>query len=107
MVSSSLLGYIMSSSVHAPEVAPVQGIEVPFDGIEPERDDPHHLPDSSSTIEKEAELRRRLDLVVSPTWLSRHRRIGLICVITAVIVAAVVGPVVGIKRSQHTRSVLS
>ena len=88
----------MTSSVHAPELAPPQGLEVPFDGIEPDRDDPIHLPDSRSTTEKEA--RAPVNRTVKISRMPRSRWIPRACIVVIAIIAVTVGTIEGVGRSR-------
>ena len=93
----------MGSSTHAPEVVPGQGKEVPFDGIEADRDDPYLVPDSGSANEKEQ--RQPLNGTVQSSRIPQSCWIIMACVAVIVIVGTVVGSVEGIRRHQLHRSV--
>ena len=94
----------MASSIHAPEAVAGQGLEVPFGGIEHDRDLPQHLPESGSIHQKEARLPIIYNVLQKP-WVASHLRVLTIGVIVAgSIIIGAIGGVIGSRVHPHTRS---
>ena len=99
----------MVSSTHAPELAPCPGLEVPYDGVQLDQDDPEHLPNklkTTSIFQKEARTPPDLTYIEGRTWIFSRRWTLLVVVITLIIIAVTVGAVVATRRSHRPRSVV-
>ena len=97
----------MVSSTHAPEVAPYPGLEVPYDGVQLDQEDPERLPDSRSISQKEARPPLNLTHRQDRTWRISRRWIILVVVVIVIVLAAIVGIVFGTKRHRSSRSVVN
>ena len=62
-----------ASSLHLPEVAPDEGLEVPYDGVEADPEAPERLADSASLHQKEARLIRKVVYKPTKWWKPRYR----------------------------------
>ena len=91
---------MVATSLHLPEVAPVEGLEVPYYGVETDPEGPESLPDSTSVHEKESRPAR--EVVQRPKrWLSaRHRRAAIIGLAFLLITAIILGVVFGVRDAR-------
>ena len=97
----------MVSSTHAPEVAPCPGLEVPYDGVQLDQDDLERLADSRSISQKEARPPLNLTHRKDRTWILSRRWLISNGVVTIIIIAVIVGAVIGTRRHRSSRSVVN
>ena len=96
----------MAPSIHAPEVVLNSGLEVPYEGIEPNRGEPKYLSESASKSQKEASSIPDI-ILQHGKWKKPIVVIGLIVAVVALVVAVTVGTVIGIRQSRKRRLVVS
>ena len=94
----------MTSSIHAPEAAAFQGLEIPFEGIEHDQDLLQHVPDSWSIHQKEARPSTK-HYNVQKSWIASHRySLIIVILIILLITSATVGGVIGSRGHQRASS---
>ena len=91
-----------TDSLNLPEVVPVEGLEVPYDGVEADPEGPERLSRSASIHQKELKSARKAVQKLTG-WRSTHNRI---CRITAIgvtlvlITIIILGTVLGVEESK-------
>ena len=89
-----------AASLHLPEVAPVEGLEVPYDGVEVDPEAPERVADSASLDQKEARPVRKVVQEPKKWWSARYLLIIVISLVLALIIAITLDVVFGVKRSR-------
>ena len=90
----------MTYSIHALELAPSSGLEVAYEGLEPDREDLEHVPDSASTFQKEAKPSPNLTHNHVKRWKTKYRWAIIGGLVIAILTAVIVGPVIGTRNSR-------
>ena len=90
----------MVSSTHAPELAPCAGLEVPYDGVQLDHDDPEPLPDAISLDQTDAGASLDPAHQKGRKW-TLWQRWTIIIGVTLIVIAAIVGAVVA-TRPRHS-----